>query len=420
MNSLDSLYIGLRSQDFHEGLKLTANFPVKDVHYKKTILIGKAATLAMHLRGLLYIENYQSLEYAASNLGINAYELERVICELEEVDFVRVTRSGENIKRIEVKVPEFRSGYSDLGERWKQLNPSELEVAGITILNYLIKKPVSRTSLFSSLGIDNRNEAMICDVMRAGHLLDIQPVAGEEIVYSPLAVDGNPIIYLDWAKKFLNEVGETIDFLKNNQGIPVTDKMVSSNTAINVAIHTGVIMPVQVSGATGEQQFLFAPVGNLASEERIILDKALAILSCVRYGEKFAAGRRIMNPKSIIRTLRENKRFSTGHPDLFSQYSLLVEKMIGHPDQDSRGYWNFAVDDTAENMKAFDIALEMISEGEAPSAKIDLDVQKTLLAPTSYQSPISTRARFVNLVQLSPESKVDAISQMANLARGVN
>ena len=416
---MDSWNIGLRTQDFHEGLKLTTYFPQKDVHYKNTLLIGKAATLAMHLRGLLYIENYQSLEYAASTLGINGLELERVLRELEEVDFVRVIKIGEEIKRIEIKVPEFRSGYSELGQRWKELNPSELEKSGIIVLNQLIRGPAKRFSFFDSLGIDNQTEAMICDVMKAGHLLEIQPVAGEEMVYSPLAVDGNPNIYLNWAKMFPNEVASAMNLLKTNQGIPIADSIVSKNSALKAAIHTGVLMPIQVSGATGEQQFIFAPVGNLTNEERVILDKARAIVSCVRYGEKFAAGRPIKDANAILRTLRSNKRFKRGHPDLFSQYGLLVEKMIGRPFRDKGGFWNFAVDDTPENMKAFDIAIEMVSGGDSPSARIDLEAQKALLTPTSYHSPISTRAKLAHTVEVSPESRADIIRQMANLVRGI-
>jgi hypothetical protein len=90
---MDSLIIGLRSQDIHESLKNTAAFGPKEVHYKKTLLIGKAAALAMHLRGLLYIKDYVQLEYAAASLGISSIELPTVLHELEEIDFI----SGELI-----------------------------------------------------------------------------------------------------------------------------------------------------------------------------------------------------------------------------------------------------------------------------------------------------------------------------------
>ncbi len=85
---MDSLLIGLRSQDIHESLKNTSTFGPKEVHYRKTLLIGKAASLAMHLRGLLYIKDYIQLEYAAASLGISSIELPTVLHELEEIGFI--------------------------------------------------------------------------------------------------------------------------------------------------------------------------------------------------------------------------------------------------------------------------------------------------------------------------------------------
>jgi len=150
---MDSLLIGLRAQDFHESLKNTTTFGPKDVHYKNTLLIGKAAALAMHLRGLLYINNYTQLEYAAASLGISSLELPLVLDELEEVDFVSIVRLGSKIHRIDIRVPEFRSGYTDLGERLKLLKPSEVELASIHLLSKLYDGPDDRDSLLKSFGL---------------------------------------------------------------------------------------------------------------------------------------------------------------------------------------------------------------------------------------------------------------------------
>ena len=133
----DKLKVGLRTQDFHESLKITGSFGPKDVHFKKTLLIGKAASLAMHLRGLLYIDDLQQLEYAASSLGISSLELSAVLTELEEVDFAKVVKSGSQFKRLEIRIPEFRSGYEELGERWLLLKPGEVEQAAVTTLDQL-------------------------------------------------------------------------------------------------------------------------------------------------------------------------------------------------------------------------------------------------------------------------------------------
>jgi len=415
----DSLALGLRAQDFHESLKVTGHFGPKDVHYKTTLLVGKAASLAMHLRGLLFIENLQQLEYAASSLGISSLELPAVLAELEEIDFIRIVRSANKIKRIEIKVPAFRSGYEELGDRWKLLKPSEIEQASIYALDRLYKGPMKESGLFKSFGLSPTENSIIRDVMQSGQLMSCQPVDGEPVVFTPLAVDGNPTSYLQWAKKFPNDVQKAIKALQAFQGMALSDQSIAKNPALLDAVSTGVVMPVQVSGATGDQGFVFAPVGGLTEEERTVLDKARAVIACVRYGQKFAQGRPIVYPQLIIDTLLRKKRFKRGHPDLFTQYGLLVEKLIGHPVDEGNGRWNFEVDDTSENMKALQIASEMLKYGESPSTHISLEAQKALLSPSGYLGPPSARPRLAKLFQPSSDTRAEIIRQMANLARGM-
>lgn len=417
---MDSLLIGLRSQDIHESLKNTSTFGPKEVHYRKTLLIGKAASLAMHLRGLLYIKDYIQLEYAAASLGISSIELPTVLHELEEIGFISIVRSGDNIRRIDIRVPEFRSGYTDLGERWKLIRPSEIEQASVDILNRLYAGPSERSALLKSIGLDCTQESIMIDVMGSGSLVSTQTVDGLPLIYTPLAVDGNPSVYLRWAKKFPGEVANVMKILKAHQGMSLVDSQLKGNKALNDAILTGVLMPVEVNGATGKQEFIFAPHGTLSPEENVIMDKARAIVSCVRYGQRFSAGKSIKYPRLIIERLRDHKQFKRGHPDLFSQYGLLSEKLIAHPFETGGGRWNIRIDDTYENMKALDVALEMMEHGETPSARIDLDAKKALLSSSGYQGPISTRMRLSKTMQSSPKTRAEIIRQMGNLVRGVS
>src|SRR5688572_122352 len=115
---MNPIQIALRAQDFHESLRATGVFGPKEVVFKRTLLVGKAASLAMHLRGLLYVDDVSQLEYVAASLGIPALELPTVLRELEEVSFVSVVKKDDEINRVECRIPEFRSGYEDLGERW--------------------------------------------------------------------------------------------------------------------------------------------------------------------------------------------------------------------------------------------------------------------------------------------------------------
>ena len=256
--------------------------------------------------------------------------------------------------------------------------------------------------------------------MESGLLVATEAIGGQNFIYTPLAVDGNPTLYLQWAKKFPNEVSQIIDTLKKYQGVPLNDPTIANNIALNDAISTGVLMPVEVSGATGIQRFVFAPHGGLSQEEYTILDKARAILACVRYGQKFASGRPIKYPGAILERLKDYKRFKQGHPDLLSQYGLLAEKLIGHPIDEGNGRWNFKIDDTEENMKALNVALEMLKFGETRSAKIDLEAQKALFSSSGYQGPISTRLQLSKNIRSSPKTRAEIIRQMGNLVRGVS
>ena len=416
---MEPIDIGLRTQDFHEGLREMKTFGPKEAYYGATLLIGKAAVLAMHLRGLLYIDDQTILRYAAGQLGIGALELPSVLRELEEVDFVSVVGSGNTIKRVDIRIPEFRTGYEDLGERWKALGPTEIEQASVQTLQRLMTIPVKETELAQSLGMKSGEFSILQDIMKGAQLLNVQTISGEQVIFSPLAVDGNPTAYLEWAAKFPNEISNAIKTLTGCQGLPITDPQISTNTALADAINTGVVAPVQVSGATGEQRFLFAPRGGLSSEERIILDKARAILACVRYGQRFAAGRGIVNPRRILETLRDKKKFRKGHPDLFTQYGVLVEKFIGHPVDEGGGRWNFEVHDTPENIKAFDVAISMLEIGESPAVKLDLEARSAIVSTGEYLSPISTRARIANSIKGSPETQAEIIKQMGEIARGM-
>jgi hypothetical protein len=416
---MDTFTIGLRSQDFHEALKLTGTFGPKDVYYKCTLLIGKAATLAMHLRGLLYLEDYRQLEFVASTLGISSIELPAVLNELEHVNFVSISKSGDEIQRVDLRIPTFRSGYNDLGERWKELKPTEVEQASLATLEQLHNGPVKHEKLQRNLGLGKQQFSILSDVMKSGQLLSVQPVDGSPIVFSPLAVDGNPAVYLQWASKFPADVKRVLQVLRSQQGLPLIDPAVASNPALTDAVAVGVLMPVQVNGSTGGQRFLFAPKGGLDPEERTILDKARALVSCVRYGQQFSQGRRILYPTSILQRLKDHKRFKKGHPDLLLQYGLLVEKLIGEPVDEGGGYWNFQVHDTPENMKAFQVALEMIEHGDSPSAHIDIGAQNALLDASGYMGPASTRPLLVQSVSVSSETRAEMIRQMQQLARGM-
>ncbi|MCA9806003.1 MAG: hypothetical protein KC777_28740 [Cyanobacteria bacterium HKST-UBA02] len=417
--SISDFVVGLRSHDFHEGLRYIVDSRTKDAFFNNTVIIGKAATLAMHLRdlGALYIPEME-LRCAASMLGIGGGELDRVLSELEEVDFITVVRAGTSIKRIELRVPQLRSGYEELGSRWRELNPTDIEYAGIAALNSLFAGPSTEETLAKSLNLRSPDFAIMRDVMTAGQLMSSQTIEGSKYVFSPLAIDGKPDLYLAWANQFPSEVRDVLSNLRESQGLPADDPKVRNNRAVHAAIMTGVFMPVKVDGSTGARGFLFAPHSGVADHEKVILDKARAIVSCVRYGQHYASVNKILSPIAIVKKLISDKQFGKGHPDLLEQYALLASKFIGKAFRDTNGYWNFRVDDTPDNMQALQVALEMLESGDPISAKLDKDVHAALSSSTEYLSPGTTRPRIAGTVEESKETRAAIIEMIAKIGRG--
>lgn len=416
---MDASVIALRCQDFHESLRNTTTAPAKDVHFEKTLLIGKAASLAMHLRGLPFVANATHLKYAAASLGISSIELATVLRELETVDFVNVTRSSTGeIKRIDVRVPVFSSGYNVLGSRYLDLRPGEIENAGIQTLDALHAGPQRKEHLVRTLGLDRPAFAILNDVMDAGKLMAAMPLGNQTFIYSPLAVDGNPTAYVRWAAAFPSEVAAVLQSLRTKQGLAESTSLLKSNPAVPAAVHAGVLMPVEIKGATGKQRFFFAPHGGLSSSERTILDKARAVVSCLRYGQGFAAGTRIRSPLAVLNTLIDRKKFGKAHPDLGTQYGILTDKLIGTVEPEGIGF-NFHIHDTDENMRALRLAYELLETGESVGAKLDPDAQKALLTPQGYTGPLTTRPQFGSSIDLSDESQAEMLQRMADIIRGM-
>ncbi|HZO75804.1 MAG TPA: hypothetical protein VFB60_26625 [Ktedonobacteraceae bacterium] len=415
--------MGMRAQEFHEGLKDTINFPLKDMYMEKTLLVGKAATLATHLKGRDYIEDYQTLKGLASQLGISGIELRHVLRELEEIDFATVREANSQIKRVELRIPELRNGYEDLGERWIQLCPSEIEQASIEALETVAAFPQHEANLKNSLGLSGADFNKVLMIANSGLLIDQYKNENEVILYSPLTVEEKPAALLTLAQQFPEDrIILALGGVQRYQGVPMEQLIGTDKEFATQAMRLGALCPVQVTaGATG-RTFLFTPRGGLAREERIILEKARAILACVRYGEHYASTRKIIYPELILETLRERKRFKYPRPDFPEQYGLLVIQQIGtvEPDRWRPGFYHFSLIDTPENMRALDIAIDLLKLGRISASKLEVDAAALLNVSGTFSGTLPTRAKLGREVALPDDIARNYILNVAKLTRGVD
>lgn len=415
--------IGLRAQEFHEGLKEFASFAPKEMHMHATILIGKVASLATHLKGLNYVEDYKALVGLSSQLGISNIELGPILRELQEIDFATVVEAGSQIKRVDLRIPELRNGYETLGERWTQLNPGEIEHAAIKVLDDVASFPHKETEVKSKLGLDDKTFDIVLAIATTGALVDKYEYKSEEtILYSPLTVEEKPDALLTLAQKFPEDhIVSALIEVKSRQGVPLELLKSSNFDFITQAVRLGVLCPVQITAAIPERTFLFTPRGGLRKEERVILEKARAILACVRCGEHYAKVKKIIYPRRILETLRDNKRFRYSRPDFPEQYGLLVTKQIGfiEPDKGRPSFYNFFLYDTPENIRALDIAIDLLETGQSPISKLEVDAREFLSVSGSFRGTLPSRTKMVKGTTLSKDMTRDIITEISKLARGV-
>lgn len=418
--------IGLRAQEFHEGLRDVTAFGPKEAHLQTTILVGKAASLATHLKGLLYVEDMQALKFLAAELGITSVELRPVLNVLEEVDFATVVTAGKQIKRIELRVPVLRNGYNDLGEYWLQSEPGEIERAALTVLDDIAAFPHRESNIKEYLGLEDKVFNMVYEIGNAGALLDkYQDVDDETMLYSPLTVEEKPQPLLALAQVFQeNNVIAALGEVESRQGIVPELLSDRSKRIIDQAIMLGVLSPVQLSMGNENRIFLFSPYGGLQKEERIILEKARAILACVRCGEHYASTRKIFSPRRILETLRDNKRFRYPRPDVPEQYGLLVTKQIGviEPDSMRPGFFHFSLHVTPENMHALDIAIALLEADRLPKSRLELDAKEFFSIRGNFTGTLPTRSRMrmSRNIMLSREVACEIFGEISKLARGVS
>ena len=422
-SNVDKFRIGLRTQDFSDGYRDVSVYTPRDVHLHNTILVGKAASLAVHLRGLGYINDYQQLLMMAAELGINSIELPSVLRELEEIEFVRIVRRGAAIHRIEIGVPELRAGYEELADRWNDLGPSEIERATIDVVDRVITVPQLADELIDQFGLSADDFAVVSDLAANGNLIQMIDTVDGKMVYSPLAIEEDPRPMIELVKRFeADKIGQAFAQVREEQGLYVDDSQLKSDQVLSEVVQAGVLAPVEVTAGTDRRMFVFTPRGGLKPEDKVVLDKARAILACVRYGQHFAKGTKIRMPSRLLRVLQSRGSLDY-HPFARDQYGVLVTKGIGFVEEGKTPTgltgFQFHLHETPDNKKALQMAIELLETGEAPSTTVDLDAREILASPGSYVTPIRARARVAREGSTSPAVRRTIIDEMSKIARGM-
>lgn len=433
-DEIDPLKIGIRCQDIQTSVQ-DVDLGALAAETKNIRLLGMAERLAIHIRGTDVIDDYKKLEYVSTQFGIEPIMLSNVLGVLSEVAWVRVRKKGSKILGVEESVPYFKDIYSEIGQYYKDTRRSEIEDAAIAVTDTLALCPIGEEDLKKKLGLESRLFKLVLDVGRSGKFIgDYEShEADERILYSPLYWVENPekvdamyrLLKQYGAESLLNAFGK----IREYQGYPLSDGLFKGGKGALSAedeilfelIKRGVLLAPKVNSLRGEKNFAFTPYVGIPIEEKVILEKAMAVLACIRYGEHFGLITKIKYPDIILDRLLQAPHTIGSHSEIRKQYAILVVRGIGKvfPDKTDSERWYFQLIDKEENIKAIKLAKDLLLIGEAVSGKgMEEKLQSVLLCSGSYEESLRILPKLRKPAEFSRETQDHILNEVLDLARG--
>ena len=390
------------------------------LHYRKTRLLGQAARLAQLIRGVDVIEDVDRLSaIAAAQLNIDPMHFDNVIDVLEELDLAE--RKGQRLLE-KVRQIDFGENYERVGALWTVRASDEREKVAVAALDELVDCPryARELAAFSSVAPELRDRVL--EVAKNSHLVEpISVGAGEPILFAPMLWDISP-----------ERVQHALKELKTDNIMRIVEAMSTGPVGIelnrlpkaadqiraNRAVTVGLLPTYPVEGVSGQKQFTFLPYsGALVTEpaEREILDRARAIVSSVRYGQRYAQASKIRFPGALLRALLDPGRdYSlSAHTEIKDQYGPLVKRGIGNIFKSGSRY-TFRLIPSEENKRAVRLALELVTHGEIVEERAPLaDGPGALFAPGG----IGTQFDGIKLAYERKRATDDELEDLVNVLR---
>lgn len=409
MRQPEDLIAGLRCYDIHSGLRnVDPNSPtlapLSDMRE-----VGMTASLAALIRGQDVIADADALKtIAADQLDISPYAFNQVISRLERVNFVyEVQRNGNKVASFVENVPFHEDLYRSLGESWRDESPSQLEEEMVTLVDRLAHGPVPTEELEQQLGLDRLDIPRLLEVGKSAELMKSVSSIDGEILYSPFFGFEIPKdLSLLFEQYGSGRLTEELTAVRNYQGIPLDEKRFP---ALADAVTRGFVLAPSVRRPDQiEQPFAsipYLPDPSLLTVRKPILEKALAVLACIRCGQHFGGATSTKQPARVLNALLDPSREHrlTPHSSHKRQYQLLYRMQV--VDFIPSGNWVIPqLIVTPDNLEAVRIARDLLLYGEPIEDRAANDEARELLALDSpYQAPMQTVHRRRGRLNLGDE-----------------
>ncbi|WP_405759827.1 hypothetical protein OG234_15925 [Streptomyces sp. NBC_01420] len=423
---MDRFDEGLRCQDVHAGLRNVDPNSGTLTPLADTQLIGMAASVAALVRGQEVIGDAQALRaLAAEQLDVNHFAFDQVVFALDELGFVEgVQRAGGKIVKFTESVPYYDDLYAKLGEAWRDRHPSEAEEQMVLLVDYLAEGPVPEEEASNRVGLDSSALPRLLELGERSQLVKRIQMPDGDVLYSPFFGFENPEVMGNLIRDHGAEsLAQAFAAVRGEQGLPVGD----GQPLLQEAIARGLLLAPAVEQPNGTlQPFAALPYildHDLLRGRKPILDKALALLACLRCGQHFG-GSTNLPPDALIavidKLLDRNVGFLNPHSSHERQYRLVHAAGLIRfgPDTRPGGSWvtpQFI--DTPDNRQALQIARDLVTHGEQLKGRVgDEQARQTLSLGQSFTAPMQTMHRTRAKARTSPKQWQGVID--AALGRG--
>jgi hypothetical protein len=427
--------IAIRSQDIQTGLQgVDLGGPAAGM-LDHTRLVGMAARLAIHLRGVDVVSDENRLKALAARLGVDSLLLDSVLNILEDLEFVKTERRSGRVTKLVERFPYYSDIYEALGSVWVLRGPTDAEQATVSILNDLSLAPRILPDIERAYPLGSGDLTVVREVGKAGGYFSEfeSPCDGQVVVCSAIYWDENPEAIFSLLQKYeATDIANAIQRVRAKQGLPLPDLSspdISHEDQILLdAMVVGILPAPTIDSTRGPKRFAFTPYAGsivLGPDERALLQKARAILSCVRYGEAFGMITKIHDPEALIGALETRGRIGS-HSEIPRQYAILAVEGIARitPDTVWRGRYYLELIDTEENKKALRLAADMLTVGEALAERgLSRDARAILFNGGIYKEPLTTVAEELARRKRTPNYSAQTLSrqieQLVDDIRGV-
>ena len=386
--------------DLHTGL---ASYDVPEFDDLK--LIGMAATLSIHIKGLGEIP-YEVLRKVSDHLmAIPSYALEPALVVLDEVGFVQLVRRNKRINTVIPSIPIFDDVYEQLGAfADSECTLNSHEEATLLILDALQQSPENRDTLFNNLGIEKPLFDRCISLGRSSGILSEHLARGRRILISPFYFTDNLDTLADAAAAVgSNAISSTLSKIKNNQGWPLGlinktgeiggNKLDRTERSIIQKLSTeGIVKPPTIKFGKQTESFLFTPrpgKTRLNAANREIYERSMALISAVRKGQLLPDRYRIRIPVTLLRAFRD-RGYLRANSEARDQYRNLVVLKVATLKPAQGDMWQLHLHKTVENERALDLAITLLESGDLAGMEVDQDARIALTRDEEYiQSLIS-------------------------------